>query len=123
MKTPSVERLEACFPGQAKRAKEILLMGREDLEALHGQGPYYNPPKRWQLKMEILNKLGEFHGVETVALGDGSFVDYLNRGDTYATTLYRWRGNYYVGDWGTLVERHGTMDLQDAIARNGYAQH
>lgn len=122
MRTPSVKRLEECFPGQGERAKAILLMGRVELEALSGQ-TYYNPPKRWQLKMEILNRLGEFHGVETMALGDGSFVDYLNAGDPYVATLYRWRGNYYVGDWGTLVERHGSMDLQDAIARNGYAQH
>ena len=122
MKTPSVKRLEACFPGQGERAKEILLMGRVELEALSSQ-TYYNPPKRWQLKMEILNRLGEFHGVETIALGDGSFVDYLNAGDPYVATLYRWRGNYYVGCWGDLVERHGSMDLQDAIARNGYAQH
>lgn len=123
MRTPSVERLEECFPGQAERAKQILRMKRDELKALDGSGPYYHAPKTWMLRMDALNRLGEFHGVETIALGDGSFVDYLNAGDPYVATLYRWRGNYYVGCWGDLVERHGSMDLQDAIARNGYAQH
>lgn len=124
MKTPSVERLALVFGQRAKRAKVFLTAHPDTLRSVFSDFPFwFDAPNEWQMRMNALDRLGEFHGVETIALGDGSFVDYLNAGDPYVATLYRWRGNYYVGCWGDLVERHGSMDLQDAIARNGYAQH
>lgn len=125
MKTPSIKTLRAIFGDNAPEAKRILLLsswdgGLLELREKHGMHP---SSTRWQVRMEALNALGDFCGVETLALGDGSFVDYLNAGDAYSPTLLRWRGNYYVGCWGDLVERHDSMDLQEAIARNGYHQH
>ncbi len=123
MKTPSIKSLSAIFGDNAKQAKAIL--AAPDWPALRAilGGERTTGIKLWQAKMEALNELVEFHGVETIALGDGSFVDYLNSGDSYGTTIIRRNGNYSVGDWGSLVERHDSMDLQEAIAANGYRQH
>lgn len=123
MKTPSIKSLSSIFGDNAKQAKAILTATDwPALRAILG-GERTGGVKLWQARMEALNELGEFFGVETIALGDGSFVDYLNSGDSYGTTILRWRGNYLVGDWGSLVERHDSMDLQEAIAANGYRQH
>lgn len=129
MKYPSVKTLRAIFGDKAPEARRILKLtwetGLRELRDEYDRrnGMHHPTTKPWPVKMDTLNTLGGFHGVETLALGDGSFVDYLNAGDTYAATLLRWRGRYSVGCWGDLVERHGDMDLQVAIARNGYAQH
>ena len=123
MKTPSIKSLATIFNDNAKEAKRILTADWSELGPMRDNLGLPRTSSKWQVKMEALNKLGEFHGVETIALGDGSFVDYLNTGDSYGTTILRWRGNYSVGDWGSLVERHNSMDLQEAIAANGYRQH
>lgn len=126
-RSPSVDKLRLVFGKNARQAKRILGMNRVQLEQTEGGAARvrecYTEPPLWDIRMHALNHLAGTHGVETIALGDGSFVDYLNTGETYAATLYRWRGNYHVGSWGDLVERHGGGDLQEAIAANGYAQH
>lgn len=107
MKTPTIKELAIVFGDNAEHAKDIL-------EQTGGH---------WQLAMNALDRVANTHGVQTIALGKGDFVDYLNTGDPYDPTLYHIRGNYYVGAWGDLVERHGSMDLQEAIAKNGFRQH
>jgi hypothetical protein len=56
-------------------------------------------------------------GVESIGLPDGCFATcresevevntrYVNRGDTYATTLMKVNGVYRVGCWGDVVEAY-----------------
>lgn len=62
------------------------------------------------------NRLMGGYGVESIGLPDGCFdncqapdvdIQYVNMGDTYATTLLRVNGSYRVGSWGKVVERYG----------------
>lgn len=55
--------------------------------------------------------LGTF-GVEGTCQGNGDPVDlqYLNTGDTYATTLLHFEGRFRVGCWGDIMEQHSTQD-------------
>lgn len=119
MRIPTVKTLSAVFGDKAKQARKILEMDgkqlRAEFESAGMLAGYYNPPNKKEMRMLLLDKLAETSGVEAVALGNGEIVDYLNAGDTYTPTLVFWRGNYSVTDWGTLVERHGSMDLQEAI--------
>lgn len=121
MRLPSIKTLQAVFGDNAKRARQILEMDRDQLRAEFAQTGmdrgFYHPPTKKEMRLLLLDKIAETHGVETVALGNGEIVDYLNSGDTYTATLVFWHGRYHVTDWGTLVERHGSMDLQDAILR------
>lgn len=32
-------------------------------------------------------------------------IQYCNAGDTYATTIFYWKGKLRIGDWGSVVER------------------
>jgi hypothetical protein len=118
---PSVATLRHAFGDNAHRARAILEMSRGELEKLPvGEARVrecHNAPTTWDVRMHCLNALGEFFGLETIALANGELVEYLNAGDTYATTLYRWRGRYWVGCCGDLVERHGSMDLQEVLLR------
>lgn len=118
---PSIKTLETVFQHNAKEARRVLEMNRTQLEERFNSDGlnvgYYNPPSKKDMRLLILNKLAETFGVEAIALGNGEIVEYLNTGDTYTPTLLFWRERYHVLDWGTLVERHGSMDLQEAIFR------
>lgn len=122
MRKPTVKSLAVVFGDNAKQARKVLEMDKAQLtvafdEAGLNKG-YHNTPSKKDMRMLLLDKLADTSGVEAVALGNGEIVDYLNSGDTYTPTLVFWRGNYLVTDWGTLVERHGSMDLQEAILNN-----
>lgn len=109
MRTPSIKTLATIFGGNAKQAKALLLMTREQLLATPvGAARFaecYHPPKTQDLRMECLNALGEFHGVECFHTDKGVCM-YLNAGDTYTTTLVRFNGAYRVSCWGDIAERH-----------------
>lgn len=73
----------------------------------------HNTPCEKHVKLEAVNEILELHGVETVhAEDDGMFgqgsvaFEYLNAGDTYATTIIR-RGkdNYRLTTMGDEIER------------------
>ena len=56
------------------------------------------------------------YGVEgdTAENGEGHItIEYINTGDTYATTLVHYRGKFRIASWGDCVEdgerRHGTQ--------------
>ena len=108
-------------------AREVLELNwtdnRASLHALRDKYKLHASAMAWMIKLAHLDALARTSGVETIALGDNSFVDYLNTGDSYSVTLYRWRGRYYVGCWGDLAERHGVGELQAAIVANDYRQH
>jgi hypothetical protein len=108
---PSVRTLRAVFGDQAKQARAILEMTREQLEALPaGQSRVrecYNPPATSDIRLTCLDALGETYGVEAFQVRDGTWCEYLNVGDPYRTTLLRLRGRYRVACWGDIVEREG----------------
>lgn len=111
---PSIKTLSEAFPDNAKEAREVLLMNREQLEA-HPVGAArvrecYHAPMNWDLRMHILNSIGNFHGVESLEGTRGEWAEYLNAGDCYACTVIYWRGRYRVqtlGDFIEAMERQG----------------
>jgi hypothetical protein len=58
--------------------------------------------------LDLANKVLDGFGREYLTpLGGGNGVDYVNRGDTYDTTLmfdYE-KGRFVVSSWGDIVER------------------
>lgn len=73
--------------------------------------PYDSPMWRRTLVLHALDAMCGTHGVETIGGDDDDFrtpppFEYLNAGDTYATTLIFDRGKdeITIGCWGDLVE-------------------
>jgi hypothetical protein len=107
-RTPSVKTLAPLFdnPHEAKR---ILQMSRAELIA-HPVGARrmrecFNPPQTYDLRMTILASLpGSTFGYESAEVND-EYLDYLNAGDFYASTLVRWRGHYRVTCPADIIER------------------
>ena len=108
---PSVKTLRSVFGDNAKQARAILEMVRSQLEERPECSAIvarcFHPPKTYILRMTALDKLAGTYGVEAFQIRDGSWCEYLNAGDTYATTLLWFRGRYRVGCWGDIAERHG----------------
>lgn len=120
MRLPSVKTLSEVFGHNAKKAREALEANRaqrmallEELGLMKWFNQHHHPPRIHDVRMAILDKLAETCGVESIRVKDGSWCDYLNTGDTYAPTLLYFRGRYVVGDWGTIVERHGSWEGED----------
>lgn len=110
---PSIKTLEQAFPDNAREARTVLKMNREQLES-HPVGAArvkecYHAPMTWDLRMSILNAVGGFHGVESLEGTRGEWVEYLNAGDCYACTIIYWRGRYRVQSVGDFIE---TMERQ-----------
>lgn len=108
MSLPSVKKLAEIFGDKAKEARRILesdyaeLLELPENENLVRQ--CLNAPSRMQLRLNALNTLGQFHGVEYADNDDGELLRYLNVGDTYAGTLVYWRGGFRVSSLGDIVE-------------------
>ena len=109
MRTPSIKTLRTIFGDNAKQAKELLTMSRYQLiDTPVGQARYqefYYRPTTADIRMECLNALGDFHGVEVFDTRKGLCM-YLNSGDTYTPTLIYFDGSYRVACWGDIAERH-----------------
>lgn len=71
----------------------------------------YNYPVFHELVMYALNEVLEGFGVE--AIGDFDNYppkldfEYINKGDTYAPTIIRHKGRYYLTSYGDMVEHLG----------------
>jgi len=108
MRSPSVKTLSLIFGDNAKRAKQLLAMTRDELLAtpvgLRRLNECWHPPTTADVRMECLNALGDFYGVEVLETKRGPCF-YLNAGDTYTPTLVRWEGVYRVASWGDIAER------------------
>lgn len=113
---PSIKSLRAVFGDNAKQARAILEMSRSELlelpEGAARARECYHPPATWDIRMTCLNALAGTYGVESFQLDNGdawsrdaASCEYLNAGDTYATTLLRVRGKYRVGCWGDIAEK------------------
>jgi hypothetical protein len=107
MRLPSVKTLESIFGLRAKEARTILEMNRAQLVETEAGSKRVreclNPPDTVDLRMHVLNRLGHFHGVESVKV-DRHYADYLNAGDSYAPTLIYWNGRYRVQSYGDFIE-------------------
>jgi len=109
IRSPSIKALKPIFGDNAMQAKTLLTMTRAQLM----QTPVgaarvaecYHAPTTQDIRMECLNALGEFYGVEGFETDKGECL-YLNAGDTYTPTLVRFNGAYRVACWGDVAERH-----------------
>ena len=62
--------------------------------------------------METINDIMRAHGIESIekpdAHGDGrysDYIDYINTGDTYSTTILRDGSRYWIGTYGDTTEK------------------
>lgn len=106
---PSVKTLATIFGDAAKEARKVLEMTYSQATAHPVGAKRYNecfhPPGLVDVQMHILNDLGDFHGLESVQIGD-DYVEYLNAGEMYTPTLIYFQGRYRVQDLGTFLERN-----------------
>lgn len=109
LRSPSIQSLRTIFGENAKQAKALLLMTREQLLRMPvgaaRVAECYHAPTTQDIRMECLNALGDFHGVEGFDTKRGECL-YLNAGDTYTPTLVRFNGAYRIASWGDIAERH-----------------
>jgi hypothetical protein len=114
---PSVKTLTQVFGENAKLARKTLEMTdqglRQIIEAQDLLRECFNLPATEHVRMHVLNKLAETHGVESVEVcverryGDpDNYAEFLNTGEMYAATLILYRGRYRVQDLGTFLERN-----------------
>lgn len=106
---PSVRTLRAVFGDNAKQARKVLEMSFIDLcGTLHGAARIaecHHTPSVSDVRLHVLDALGETHGVEAFQVDDGGWCQYLNAGDPYVPTLIRFRGRCRVACWGDIVEK------------------
>lgn len=67
----------------------------------------YNEPPEHEKIMAALNEASGGYGVEAVQYGDGKYFEYVNMGDSYATTIIYDNGRYIFTTWGDYVGRKG----------------
>lgn len=91
----------------AEKIKSVSTLQGDDLQKELGSYPdlvkhfsgFYHAPSRFQVKMEIFNKLIEGHGVEFV---EEKTMEYVNQGDTYTPTILGNSSGYFLGCIGDL---------------------
>lgn len=107
---PSIKTLSRVF-GDPKRARAILEMTRAQLieqcpAAAERNRASYHPHKTYVLRLDALNAIDAgLHGVESVRLRNGQWLEYLNTGEMYAETMIYMGGRYRVACLGDLLER------------------
>ncbi len=110
IRSPSTRALRQLFGADAAQAKALLKMSRAELTrtpvGAARLAECYHAPTTQDIRMECLNALGGFHGVEGFTTRRGECL-YLNAGDTYTPTLVRYGSSYRIGCWGDIAERHG----------------
>lgn len=94
-----------------------IMRGDIDPETLPGVSRWcrqcYNRPSVGELEMAAIAETlatgepGAWHGVEVVFQGCSGWpwLEYVNAGDSYATTVCRVDGFFRVSSWGDIVER------------------
>ena len=110
IRSPSIKALKPIFGDNAMQAKTLLTMTRAQLiqtpVGAARVAECYHAPSTQNIRMECLNALGNFDGVEGFNTNKGQCL-YLNAGDTYAPTLVRFNCAYRVACWGDVAERYG----------------
>lgn len=111
-RSPSIAAIESEFPGKGKLAKAIFRMRRAELETLPAGlariRECYNPPTTSDVRLHCLDALLGTFGVEAFQTRNGTWVEYLNTGESYCPTIVRMNGNYRIASWGDIAERYGS---------------
>lgn len=106
---PSIKTLSAVFSDKAREARRIMEMSRAELAQTDAGAARirecYHAPQTWDVRMSVLNALGETHGIESTETTRGEYASYLNTGDMYASALIYWRGAYRVQNVGDFIEK------------------
>ena len=112
-RSPSIAAIESEFPGKGKLAKAIFRMRRSELESLPAGlariRECYHAPSTSDVRMHCLDALLETFGIEAFQTRNGTWVEYLNTGETYAPTIIRMNGHYRIASWGDIAESHGSL--------------
>lgn len=113
-RSPSIASIESIFSGKGKEAKAIFRMRRSELEILPAGDARirecYHAPSTPDVRLHCLNAALETFGIEAFKTINGTLVEYLNTGDTYAPTIVRMNGHYRIASWGDIAETHGARD-------------
>lgn len=134
MRVPLADRLVATFNITRKEANLLRRIAHADnspniLEKLVDEycpetskyvrslynSPYYSAVWRTTVALHAINVIVRGYGIEALGKVDmyrGPPYEYVNMGDTYATTLiYNSRtNNLYIGCWGTVAENMRDVD-------------
>jgi hypothetical protein len=112
-RSPSITSIESVFPGKGKEAKAIFRMRRSELELLPAGNARvrecYHAPSTSDVRLHCLDALLETFGIEAFQTRNGTWVEYLNTGDTYALTIVRMNGHYRIASWGNIAESNGSL--------------
>lgn len=123
MALKDMTRLNALFIRRVIKAdREGLLDIASELDEHRREVPWqrynYINHRTPELRAELLDTILETYGVEYLfkstdgltgtpeGIHDEPILVYLNAGDSYATTLLKYRGRWQVGDWGSIAERY-----------------
>ena len=113
---PSIRTLESAFPGHGRALRRLLeddRAVRQHPAAVARRAECYHPPTLLDQRLHALNAEAETCGVEYIAHRDDGFsaddqhgLEYLNTGDTYATTIIfdHARESWRVASRGDVVE-------------------
>ena len=99
MRIPSLKTLSVFGEEQAKVIRAAMTRWAE----VHWRGGV-----RPEHLFERLSGVIVGHGVEFIPAGKGKnspSILYINKGDTYRTTIMFVRGQFVIGCWGDIVER------------------
>lgn len=105
----STKRLEQAFPGHGKEIRDLLAGNKDPADYPAVQrwvAQCFHAPSTREQVAEALNEILGGFGVEGCRLTNGKACEYINRGDTYTTTLlfdYRTR-TWKLTCWGDWVE-------------------
>lgn len=135
MKAPSANTLMETFNISDEQAKLIRNIAKnvDEPEKLSGivekncpdtvayvgkmhSSPWHSHMWRVTIALHAIDKIVGSYGVEGLGPTEGSSYappyEYLNMGDTYATTLIykRSTNSLSIGNWGDIVERHPSWE-------------
>lgn len=107
---PSIETLEAYFPGKGKSLRSLLVDDSavdNHPMVVQWEEQCFNRPSLHERRMYALNVELECHGVEYVQMGNNKRspeFEYCNTGDAYELTIVYINSNYRISSWGDIVE-------------------
>ena len=111
MNKPSIKTLRQAFPESNAATLRKLLDSAEVVRnhpaAIALDSACLNPPTLAMMRLAALDDEIKGYGVEYVSgIGSSQSFEYINMGDTYATTIVRFNnGRYCVADIGSIIER------------------
>lgn len=104
---PSVKTLGFVNAEKAKELRKYLIMDYQEMRqhpaAKKRINECYNPPKKYDVRMHVLDTIAETYDVEGAETSEG-WIDYLNTGEMYAPTIIHFQNRYYVSSLGAFVE-------------------